>query len=278
MNPDATCHRHPAVPAAVACQRCERPICPDCMRTASVGFHCTACAGAARTTVVRPARRWATAGVGGTPAVTRGLILANVAVFVLYLALPGLPDGSLFARLYDPAAGSFVGVGAGEWWRIVTAGFLHAGILHLAFNMLALANLGRILESALGGPTFAALYGAALCTGSLGVLVASPDSPTVGASGAVFGLFGALAVLQWRAGGNPFAGGLGGVLALNLVVTFVVPGISVGGHLGGLLGGALVGAALRPASPRGGTAGGVAVAVALGAVACLAAVLVASAR
>ncbi|MBM3684235.1 MAG: rhomboid family intramembrane serine protease [Actinobacteria bacterium] len=278
MNPDATCHRHPAVRAAVACQRCERPVCPDCMRSASVGFHCPSCAGAAATTVVQPARRWAAARPGAMGAVTRALVVVNVVVFAAVLAVPSLPDGSLFARLYDPAAGAEVGVAAGEWWRIVTAGFLHAGILHLAFNMVALANLGRVLESVIGRPAFAALYGASLCTGSFGVLLTSPYAPTVGASGAVFGLFGALAVLQWRAGGNPFDGGLGGVLALNLVITFVVPGISIGGHLGGLAGGALVGASLGVPAARDGRTGGVVVAVAVAVAAFGGAVLLALAR
>ena len=134
-----------------------------------------------------------------------------------------------------------IGVDFGEWWRIVTSGFLHAGLLHLGFNMFLLWMLGQHLEPALGSVRFGLLYGVSLLAGSFGVLLVAPGDLTVGASGAVFGLMGALMVAQWSQGRNPFDGGIGPLVAMNLVFTFAIPRVSVGGHIGGLIGGMVVG-------------------------------------
>lgn len=141
-------------------------------------------------------------------------------------------------------------VANGEWWRLITSGFLHAGVLHLAFNMFALYSLGGFLERVVGPVRFALIYVASLLGGSLGiVLLAGPRSLTVGASGAIFGVFGAFAVLQLSRGMSPWANGIGSTILLNLFITFAVPGISIGGHLGGLAAGAGVGALLLGINP-----------------------------
>ncbi|RMH71365.1 MAG: rhomboid family intramembrane serine protease, partial [Actinomyces sp.] len=121
---------------------------------------------------------------------------------------------------------------------------LHDGLIHLAFNMWALWILGSQLERVLGRARFTGLYVGSLLAGAFGVLLVSPDVPTVGASGAVFGLMGAALMVQRAAGIDPWSSGLGAVIAVNLLITFAVPRISLGGHLGGLLGGVILGAVL----------------------------------
>ncbi len=129
----------------------------------------------------------------------------------------------------------------GEWYRLITGGFVHAGLLHIAGNMILLYAMGQMLEPALGHARMAALYFAALLAGSFGVMLVSPHAYTVGASGAVFGLFGAAAVGMRQRGISVWQSGIGALILINLVFTFAVPGISIGGHVGGLAGGALVG-------------------------------------
>jgi membrane associated rhomboid family serine protease len=279
---ETTCYRHSDRRAGVRCQRCERPICPSCMSTASVGFHCPECTRSGkqkvytRATLDRAFNR---------PLVSSVLIAVNVAVFVagtIYEAGEGVRQAG-FERVAGLLGNGGIdrfgfvgGVADGEWWRIVTSGFLHAGLLHLAFNMLALYNIGRVLEPALGRLRFGALYGVSLLTGSLGVLVIDPDALTVGASGAVFGLMGGLVVAQRAVGIDPWSSGVGSVIAINLLITFTIPGISIGGHVGGLLGGLAVSWLLLDAGPKAFTQKWmpVAVAAALGAAAFVAGLLV----
>lgn len=241
------CHQHPDRVAGVRCQRCERPICPSCMRQASVGFQCPDCARSGQQRVVHSRAAHSRQLFRGHDEVVAGkaIIGLNVAAFVLMALLSGDPysasgpvarEGVLFGPL----------VAHGEWWRIFTGAFLHAGIIHLGMNMLLLWFLSQELEPALGRARFVLLYVVALLGGSLGVLVVSPMSPTVGASGAVFGLMGALIVLQLRAKQSPWQSGIGGLVLINLAFTFMVPGISIGGHVGGLLAGAAAGAVLQP--------------------------------
>jgi membrane associated rhomboid family serine protease len=132
---------------------------------------------------------------------------------------------------------------------LLTAGFVHYGLLHLAFNMLLLWQFGAMLEPALGRVRFAALYVAALLCGSFGAVLLSPSALTAGASGAVFGLVGAAAIGLRRRGISVWDSGIGGLLVVNLVLTFALPNISIGGHVGGLLGGGAVGAAMLDARP-----------------------------
>lgn len=238
-----TCYRHPDRVAGVTCQRCDRPICPQCMVQASVGFQCPECTRSRPQQVITARTAW---GGGGSDVVVGKILIGlNVAAYVLMTLVGGnatRPQGSLYenAVTFGPL------VAQGEWWRLVTGGFLHAGPLHLLMNMFLLWLLAKELEPALGHVRFAAVYGVSLLGGALGVMIVSPDSPTLGASGAVFGLMGALIVLQLRGKQNPWNTGLGGLVLINLLITFTIPGISVGGHVGGLIAGALAGAAIQP--------------------------------
>ena len=222
------CYRHPKNETSVTCSDCGRPICTDCMVFAAVGIKCPECAG--QPTGVRRATTGfkAAAGEGAGALVTKALIALNAAVFVLELARPGVVGD--FA-LYGPA------LAAGEWWLLVTAAFLHAGPIHLLFNMLALWWFGGALEGFLGRARFVGLYLVSALAGSAGALLLTPDARTVGASGAVFGILGAGVLLERRRI-YVFGGGALLVVLLNLVLTFR-PGISIGGHLGGLVGGML---------------------------------------
>jgi membrane associated rhomboid family serine protease len=230
------------------------------MHQASVGFHCSECVQQGRQRV------YTSRSMPGTDLiVTKALIAVNVAVFLADVAsgsslngggITGLTlEGGLVGAAIDQ--GQLVGVDSGQWYRIVTSGFLHDGLMHIGFNMLILWLLGQQLEPALGRLRFGLVYAVGLLAGSFGVLALDPTQFTVGASGAVFGLFGAAVVVQRNRGINPFETGLGGLIAINLAITFLVPGISIGGHIGGLLGGAAAGALLveLPARLAGGTGG-----------------------
>jgi membrane associated rhomboid family serine protease len=166
------------------------------------------------------------------PLATKVLIAVNVVVFVLTSA-----DGKLQTQLslFGPA------VAKGDWYRLVSSGFVHYGLLHIGFNMLLLYQLGLLLEPALGRVRFVLLYFAALLAGSFGALLLSPTVLSAGASGAVFGLFGAAAVGMRQRGVKVMQTGIGALLVINLILTFAVPGISIGAHVGGLVGGAVTG-------------------------------------
>lgn len=230
----------------VGCSRCERPVCADDMIEAPVGFQCPECAAGAV-----PARRLTD--LATRPAVTQTLL---VIIGVLFLASQ-VPDLNLLNRF----ALRPVLVGDGEVWLLVTSAFLHANLMHVAFNGILLWRLGEMLEGVLGPWRFGALYLAGLAGGAVGVVVTAwlwttplasvpvlgavltthPGIPTVGASGAVFALMGAAMAGMRERGIDPWRTDIGGLVLLNLVITFVVPGISVGGHLGGLAAGAAVG-------------------------------------
>ena len=236
------CARHPDRETGLACTRCGRAACPECLRPAPVGMHCVDCvAESARTTRATRTAFGAPDRASTVPVVTLTLIAVNVVVFVL----TALSAGSAWTNYLSPWVDATwlvpADVAAGQWWRLVTAGFLHLGPLHVAFNMVALWVLGRDLELVLGRLRFGVLYGVALLGGSAAiVLLGDPGRPVAGASGAVFGLMGALAVVVRRVRLSPtpvFA-----TIAVNVVLTFTIPGLSVLGHLGGLLVGALVAA------------------------------------
>jgi membrane associated rhomboid family serine protease len=225
------CYRHPGRETGVACSNCGRPICPDCMTSTSVGMRCPECA--RQRTQVRTMRS------SEEPVLTYALIGINVLV-ALGAFLGGgatATQGGATAQLLDYGAVSRPEIANGEYWRLVTAGFLHAGLLHLAFNMFALYVLGTMLEPAIGRLRFGLIYGVSLLAGSFGALVASPNAPTVGASGAIFGLMGAAVIVMRNRGINPLESGLGFWIGINLLFTFTIPGISIGGHVGGLIGG-----------------------------------------
>jgi len=221
----AVCYRHPDRETGVSCSNCGRPICTNCMTSTSVGMRCPECA--KQKTQVRRLDSF------DRPVVTIALIAINVLVYFGGSTRAGfLSDYGL----YGPA------VANGDYYRLVTSGFLHGGLLHIGFNMYILWFLGQILEPALGRVRFGALYFASLLAGSFGALLFSPTALTVGASGAVFGLMGATFVMQRARGMDPMRGGIGPLIVLNLVIGFL-PGlnISIGGHVGGLIGGALAG-------------------------------------
>jgi membrane associated rhomboid family serine protease len=204
------------------------------MTVTPVGMRCPECA-RERTQVRRisPGLR-----AGAAPA-TYALIAINVVAFGTELATgAGLgfgAGGSVInnAGLYGPA------VADGDWWRIVSAGFLHAGFIHIAFNMYVLFVLGTLLEPGIGTPRFLGVYFVSLLAGSFGALLLSPNELTVGASGAIFGVMSATFIVARHRGIEQLATQIGIFLVINLVLTFGVTGISVGGHLGGLIGGAL---------------------------------------
>lgn len=184
---------------------------------------------------------------------TRALIAANVAFFVWLMTGGGRGiltgagfnarqvSASLFVDPLFDGTNVYAGLAGGEWYRVVSSGFVHFGILHLAMNMLLLWQLGQMLERPLGTARFVLLYFASLLGGSAGVVLSEPNAITGGASGAVFGLMAAAAAGMWQRGVNPFQTGIGAVLVLNLVITFSIPGVSIGGHLGGAVVGALTG-------------------------------------
>lgn len=214
------------------------------MRQASVGFHCPECARSGRQRVVSGRALRAS-----RPVVTTALIAANLAIFVADVPsmsnlMSSVGDLGREGALYGPW------VAGGDWWRPITAGFVHAGLIHVGFNMFLLSQLGRLLEPAIKWWGFLVLYLMSLLGGSLLVLVLDPNSLTVGASGAVFGLMGATFIAMRSRGIDPFSTGIGPLIVINLLLTFTVSGISVGGHVGGLAAGGLGGWLLWEWGPR----------------------------
>lgn len=242
--PPAFCYRHPDRPTYVGCTRCNRPICGECMHSAAVGHQCSECVGAGARSVRQATTPFgAVARQSTTPVITYVLIGLNVAMFALQMALPGLER----ALALWPVA-----VADGEWYRLLTSAFLHFGFAHIAFNMLALYFVGPPLEVALGRLRFTALYLLSALGGSALAYLLTLNALTAGASGAVFGLFGATFVVGKRL--NMDVRGVVGVIVLNLAFTFVFPlissqNISWQGHIGGLITGAAVAAAFAYA-PR----------------------------
>ncbi|MDG4835761.1 rhomboid family intramembrane serine protease [Micromonospora sp. WMMD967] len=263
------CYRHPGRETYVRCTRCDRPICPECMREASVGHQCPECVNEGRRSV-RPARTAFGGGAAGRHGyVTKALIAVNVLLMLLSIAsdrggdaavggsgFGGLMGGSTPLTNWGSVLGLAVfpdgtlgGIADGQWYRLITAMFLHYGVIHLLLNMWALWVLGRSLEANLGPLRFGALY----LIGGLGgnvaaYLFSAQNSATAGASTAVFGLFAALIIIERKMGRD--ISQVIPILVINLVFTLTVPGISIPGHLGGLVVGALMALVLAYA-PRG---------------------------
>jgi membrane associated rhomboid family serine protease len=237
------CYRHPDRETGLSCSECGRPICADCANFAPVGIRCPDHANVRRgpaTRIKPPAVRRApgVALATGNAPVTKILIALNAAVYLLTVAQgAGLdsPGGSLFNKwiLYGPY------VAHGDWWRLGTSMFLHASIIHIGFNMAALYFIGTPVEQYLGGARYIGLYLVSGLAGSAGALVLTPNSPTLGASGAIFGILGAMLIIEWQVTGR-LAGQAMTWIVINLVISFSLPGISIGGHLGGLIGGILI--------------------------------------
>ena len=228
-----TCYRHPNRETGVSCSNCGRPICPDCMTSTPVGMRCPECA--------RDRTRVKTMRGVEEPVLTYVLIGVNVAVALgaLLSGNSATGGGGLGSSLLADGSVSRAAVDGGDYWRILTAGFLHTGMLHLFFNMFGLYILGGMLEPAIGRLRFGVIYFVSLLGGSFGALLLEPTAPTVGASGAIFGLMGAAVVIMRNRGIDPMESGLGLWIGLNLLITFTIPNISIGGHIGGLVAGAL---------------------------------------
>ena len=273
------CYRHPGRETYIHCQRCGRPICPDCMRDAAVGFQCPDCIQEGRRTVRAPRTRFGALGSGlanGRAAITSMVLIGiNVAVWLAVTVSGGdrsrllpwlelLPQGRctpsaevgvFFPRIHSEGLCTSMpahwvpGVADGAYWQLFTSAFTHVAFLHIAFNMLALYILGPQLEQAVGRARFLALYLVSALTGSAAVYWLAPAyQSTLGASGAVFGLMGALLIvaLTMRADVQGILVWIG----INFLLTVSVSGISWQGHVGGFVGGTLVAAALALA-PRG---------------------------
>ena len=262
MEPESavtTCYRHPAVESHVRCIRCERYICPDCMREAAVGHQCPECVREGARSV-RQARTAFGGRITAVPLVTYILIGLNVLAYVGELVRPAIVDRfeMLGAGLVGPDGGHYVwqdtypadfhaeGVVDGEWYRLLTGAFLHLpptegtfGILHIVMNMVSLWNIGRVVEVQLGRLRYVVLYLLSALGGSVLVLLIAPGEHTLGASGAIFGLGAAYYVMARRLGAdmavvNRFMAGLLLWLVMSAWLT------SWEGHLGGLLAGAVV--------------------------------------
>lgn len=237
--PAQVCVRHTDRPTGLSCTRCGRPACPECLRPASVGQHCVDCVRADQrsTRKVRTASG-AVATRSATPFVTYALIAVNVVVYAITAAqsrsLMANEQGSaLFIDwvMYPPA------VAAGEWFRVLGSGFLHYGLIHLLLNMFALYVVGRDIELVLGRARYLAVYLISLLGGSGAVMLLAQDNLTAGASGAVYGLFGAITVILIRLRQNPNSMLI--LIGINVFISFSLPGISLWGHLGGLAAGTL---------------------------------------
>jgi membrane associated rhomboid family serine protease len=237
------CYRHPSRETNVSCSNCGNPICPDCMTPSPVGMRCPDCA-SDRTKVVTAAQIRSEPDFWKTAPVASVLIGLNLLAFLAQLG-SGYPVG-LFPQSISgwvSEHGVFFGplIASGEYWRVITAGFLHLGIVHIAFNMYLLFVLGRMIEPAIGSLRFGVTYVTALLAGSLGAMILDPGTASAGASGAIFGLMGLAFVVARSRGIDGAVGQIGGLILLNLLLTFGYSGISKGAHLGGLIAGAIAG-------------------------------------
>lgn len=229
------CYRHAGREANIRCQRCERPICPNCMRDAAVGFHCPECVAEGRKSVRQPRTV-----AGGRMPLDAGrislvLIGINVVVYLLQMATDARNPS-----VYQLGAMQGFSVATGEYWRLLTSEFLHGGLIHLAMNMVALYLFGPVAERVLGTGRFVATYlTLAVGASTFVYLFTDPSRGTVGASGAIFGLFGLVFVLMLKAGQD-----VRSLVVLLLINGFISlqNGISWQAHLGGFLAGVVLGA------------------------------------
>ena len=262
-----TCYRHPDRETYVRCTRCGRPICPNCMTAASVGFQCPECVNEGRRTV-----RQATGVFGGgvvrrQPVITYTLMALNIAVFLVDAVLSkgsslggfGIGGGGGFspAQLYGAVLGVnagyegtlYTGISEGAYYRLLTADFVHFGLIHIALNMWALYVLGPYLERTLGHLRFAALYLLAGIGGNVAVyLFSDPLGLSAGASTSIFGLFVAVFFVNRKLGRETSQIVI--LLVINVAATFYVKSISIAGHIGGLVTGAILAVGLAYAPPK----------------------------
>jgi membrane associated rhomboid family serine protease len=252
------CPRHPDRPSYVRCQRCGRPACPDCQRAAAVGFQCVDCVNETKRTTPEVRTVYGGAVATGRPLVTFAIIAVCAVLQLLQFLIPneGVYQTLAFANIYaEPKYGEF------EPWRMLTSAFLHSpdNLLHILLNMYTLWIFGQALEPILGRLRFLALFLISALGGSVGYLLLTPLYVpgqqlfgVVGASGAIFGLFGAMLLVQRQRGGDTRQ--LWVLIAINGVIGFLVPQIAWQAHLGGLITGGLCAAVLAytPRGPRQG--------------------------
>lgn len=247
------CYRHPDRETYIRCQRCERPICPDCMNQASVGFQCPECLREGSASMPNVRTSFGGRVRGPQPVVTYALIAINVTVFVIALAAGGDTSAFVHRTALIPYADfpqfELIGVAQGSWWQLATSMFLHVEPIHLLMNMVALWFFGSVLELQLGRWRYLVVYLLSGLGGSVMVYwFSDPFSSTLGASGAILGILGAsIAIALLRGGNNSSYLVQNAVIAL--VFTVLIPGISWQGHLGGFVTGAVLGAGLA-LSPR----------------------------
>ncbi len=239
----ATCYRHPSRETGVSCSNCGRSICPECMTTTAVGMRCPECS-KQRTRVMRMRD------ISSIPRATYALIAINIVAFLTEQGQVSPTGTGIHGTVIDEGVLYRAAIAEGhQYWRLVSSAFLHENLIHIGFNMYLLYLLGMMLEPAIGSSRFAAIYLTSLLAGSFGALFATA-APSLGASGAVFGLMGA-AVVELRARRvSVMQSGIGGLIVINLIFSFTFANISVGAHVGGLIGGALAGLALRTADAR----------------------------
>lgn len=176
---------------------------------------------------------------------TRALITVISGFYLAALIFPGLQEQLFLINKAILNDGDVHGVGVGEYWRILTVALTHGGIMHLFFNMYALLVLGNVLEGALGRRRFLIIFFVSQISASLFSLYFNPENmPSVGASGAIFGLFGAMAILQRKYGFD--AKSIYIVIGINFAIGFILPGIDWRAHLGGLIAGTLAAIDLVP--------------------------------
>jgi membrane associated rhomboid family serine protease len=266
----ATCYRHPSRETGVSCSNCGRPICPDCMTTTPVGMRCPECS-QQRTKVVRLRE------TARIPRVTYALIAINVIAFLTEQGQFTITGSNIHGKVIEEGVLFRPAISEGhQYWRLVTSGFLHENFVHIGFNMYLLYLLGMMLEPAIGSVRFALIYFTALLVGSFGALFATA-APSLGASGAIFGLMGA-AVVELRARRvSVMESGIGGLIIINLIFSFTFANISVGAHIGGLIAGFVAGMAIRTADQRKIPVAGFIACVALSAIAVFAAIAVSGA-
>ncbi|MDG3009891.1 rhomboid family intramembrane serine protease [Rhodococcus sp. D2-41] len=246
--PQPGCYRHPDRPTGLSCARCGRPACPECLREASVGFHCVDC-------IATDQRSHATARtVSGAPMPTAGthtpprpvitylLIAVNTAIFLATAAQAGSLLNNQHSKLFIDLALYPPAVVLGDYWRLIGSGFLHYGPLHLLVNMYALYIVGRDCELVLGKARYAAVYAVSLIGGSATVMFGPLNAVTAGASGAIFGIFGCVLIILLRLRRSPTA--ILAIIVINVIISVTLPGISWLGHLGGLAAGTIATAGL----------------------------------
>ena len=247
QHPQPGCFRHPDRPTGLSCARCGRPACAECLREAPVGFHCVDCVAQeqrqhpqAVTAVGVPQQATTKSAVAfaGMPIITYTLIALNVLAYLVTAAQSAsILDNYSGSALFNDLRLVPVFVANGDFIRLLGSGFLHYGILHLAVNMYALYIVGVACENALGRIRFTAVYFVALLGGSAAVMFGNGLAATAGASGAVFGLFGAILIILLRLKRN--ANMIIGVIVLNVIISVSVPGVSWQGHFGGLVAGSI---------------------------------------